>query len=165
MILKVYDKSEGCSLICEVNDVNDFAIRKYDKSWVLDVDYFDEGIEQDMSDSMILCKASGDDAWKDLLITRLDEGHFDVMTSSDMLKKISEDLAESFKAEHEKYLEEHAELRCTYLIRDDTGVIEWGGEGFKEAREQLSLIQKSHPYAFFRLWKYNRIKKYYMVMR
>lgn len=165
MILKVYNKNEGCSLICEAKDVNDFSITKHDESWVLNIEYFDESIEQDVRDCMVLCEASGNDAWKDLLITKLDEGHFDVMSSSDMLGKISEDLAESFKAEHEKYLEEHAELRCSYLIRDDTGVIEWGGEGLKEAQEQLSLIQKSQPYAFFRLWKYNRIKKCYMVMR
>lgn len=165
MILKVYDKNEGCSLICEAKDVTDFSIRKHDESWVLDLEYFDESIEQDIRDCMILCEASGDDAWKDLLITKFDEGHFDVMSSSDMLSKISEDLAESFRAAHEKYLEEHAELRCTYLIKDNCGVIEWGGEGLKEALSAIEHIRKSQPYAFFSLWKYNRTKKCYTVMR
>lgn len=61
--------------IVRCENVEDFAIRDdHCGNWVLDITYFDDDIEQDIRDCMILCEASDENPWTDLiLITEKDE--------------------------------------------------------------------------------------------
>lgn len=73
--------------IVRCENVEDFAIRDdHYGNWVLDITYFDDDIEQDISDCMILCEASDGNPWTDLiLITEKDE-LLEIRASEEVIK-------------------------------------------------------------------------------
>ena len=48
------------------------GVHKTERYWILGINYFDEDIEQDIRDSMILCEASSD-KWMDDLTVQWNE--------------------------------------------------------------------------------------------
>lgn len=44
------------------------GVHKTERYWILGINYFDEDIEQDIRDSMILCEASSDKWMDDLTV-------------------------------------------------------------------------------------------------
>ena len=66
MKVQVYDRITYdliTSAVCE-----EYKIYKAGDDWCIGIDYFDEGIEQDCSDAMILTKADHDAPEDDLII-------------------------------------------------------------------------------------------------
>lgn len=61
-------------LLVTASNVIEWSIHKNTKSsqWILNIMYFDEGIEQDIRDAMELCAASSD-KWKDDLTVQWSE--------------------------------------------------------------------------------------------
>ena len=59
-------------LLLTASNVIEWQIYKVDTRWVLGITYFDEGIEQDIRDSMTLREASSD-KWKDDLTVQWSE--------------------------------------------------------------------------------------------
>ena len=61
-------------LLVTASNVIEWSIHKDTKSsqWILNIMYFDEGIEQDNRDAMALCTASSD-KWKDDLTVQWSE--------------------------------------------------------------------------------------------
>ena len=51
-------------LLLTASNVIEWVIYKVDSRWGAGITYFDEGIEQEIRDTMILCEASSD-KWKD----------------------------------------------------------------------------------------------------
>lgn len=76
--------------IAKAENVEDFAVRddRYG-NWVLDITYFDDDIEQDISDSMILCEASDENPWTDLIMITENEEHMEIRASDNMIKLLS----------------------------------------------------------------------------
>lgn len=90
MTLTFY-KALTFELIVKAVNVEDFALRDdHYGNWVLDITYFDDDIEQDISDSMILCDASDENPWTDLITIKEDEESMEIRASEDIMKKISE---------------------------------------------------------------------------
>lgn len=76
--------------IVKAENVEDFAVRNdHDGNWVLDITYFDDDIEQDISDSMILCDASDENPWTDLIMIAENEEHMEIRASDNMIKLLS----------------------------------------------------------------------------
>lgn len=76
--------------IVRCENVEDFTIRDdHYGNWVLDITYFDDDIEQDISDSMILCKASDENPWTDLILFTEDDERLEIRASEDNIKKLS----------------------------------------------------------------------------
>lgn len=76
--------------IVRCENVEDFAIRDdHYGNWVLDITYFDDDIEQDISDSMILCEASDENPWTDLILITEDEERLEIRASEDNIKMLS----------------------------------------------------------------------------
>lgn len=76
--------------IVKAENVEDFAVRDdHYGNWVLDITYFDDGIEQDISDSMILCDASDENPWTDLIMITENEEHMEIKASDNMIKLLS----------------------------------------------------------------------------
>ena len=63
-----------CELLVTASNVIEWSIHKDEKTsqWILNIMYFDEGIEQDNRDAMALCEASSD-KWKDDLTVQWSE--------------------------------------------------------------------------------------------
>lgn len=59
-------------LLLTASNVTEWVIYKVEDHWILGITYFDEDIEQDIRDSMKLCKASSD-KWKDDLTAQWTE--------------------------------------------------------------------------------------------
>ena len=75
--------------IVSYENVEDLAIRDdHDGSWVLDITYFDDDIEQDISDSMILCEVSDENPWTDLILITEKEECLEIRASEDSIKKL-----------------------------------------------------------------------------
>lgn len=76
--------------IVKAENVEDFAVRDdHYGNWVLDITYFDDDIEQDISDSMILCDASDENPWTDLIMIAENEEHMEIKASDNMIKLLS----------------------------------------------------------------------------
>lgn len=76
--------------IVKAENVEDFAVRDdHYGNWVLDITYFDDDIEQDISDSMILCDASDENPWTDLIMITENEEHMEIKASDNMIKMLS----------------------------------------------------------------------------
>lgn len=76
--------------IVKAENVEDFAVRDdHYGNWVLDITYFDDDIEQDISDSMILCDASDENPWTDLIMIAENEEHMEIRASDNMIKLLS----------------------------------------------------------------------------
>lgn len=76
--------------IVKAENVEDFAVRDdHCGNWVLDITYFDDDIEQDISDSMILCDASNENPWTDLIMITENEEHMEIKASDNMIKMLS----------------------------------------------------------------------------
>lgn len=69
MILEVYN-AKTFDRICCCPDVEEFNIYKVDNNWILGIEYFDEAIEQDVTDTMILCKAPTDEAFDEIFVLK-----------------------------------------------------------------------------------------------
>ncbi len=79
--------------IVKAENVEDFAVRDdHNGNWVLDITYFDDDIEQDISDSMILCDASDENPWTDLIMVCENEEHLDIKASEDIIKEFLGDV-------------------------------------------------------------------------
>lgn len=77
--------------IVKAENVENFAVRDdHYGNWVLDITYFDDDIEQDISDSMILCDASDENPWTDLIMIKEDDKHMEIRASEDIMKDLSE---------------------------------------------------------------------------
>lgn len=77
--------------IVKAENVEDFAVRDdHCGNWVLDITYFDDSAEADISDSMILCESSDENPWSDLITIKEDEESMEIRASEDIMKKISE---------------------------------------------------------------------------
>lgn len=100
--------------IVRCENVEDFAIRDdHYGNWVLDITYFDDDIEQDISDSMILCEASDENPWTDLiLITEKDES-LEIRASEDNTKRLSAAVAHRLKCKAGMY--EHFKTNLSSL--------------------------------------------------
>lgn len=76
--------------IARCENVEDFAIRDdHYGNWVLDITWFDDDIEQDISDSMILREASDENPWTDLIMITEKEESLEIRASEDIIKKLS----------------------------------------------------------------------------
>lgn len=76
--------------IVRCENVEDFAVRDdHYGNWLLDITYFDDDIEQDISDSMILCEASDENPWTDLIMIAENEEHLEIKASDNMIKILS----------------------------------------------------------------------------
>lgn len=90
--------------IVRCENVEDFAIRDdHYGNWVLDITYFDDDIEQDISDSMILCELSDENPWTDLILFTEDEEHMEIRASEDNIKMLSAAAAYRLKCRAGKY--------------------------------------------------------------
>lgn len=79
--------------IVKAENVEDFAVRDdHDGNWVLDITYFYDSNEQDISDSMILCDASDENPWTDLIMVCENEEHLDIKASEDIIKEFLGDV-------------------------------------------------------------------------
>lgn len=75
--------------IVRCENVENFAIRDdHYGNWVLDITYFDDDTEQDISDSMILCDASDENPWTDLILITEKEESLEIRASEDIIKKL-----------------------------------------------------------------------------
>lgn len=75
--------------IVRCENVEDFAIRDdHCGNWVLDITCFDDDTEQDISDSMILCEASDENPWTDLILITEKEESLEIRASEDIIKKL-----------------------------------------------------------------------------
>lgn len=90
MTLTFY-KALTFELIVKAENIWDFTVI-YDHfgHWVLNITYFDDDIEQDITDSMLLCEASDKNPWTDLIMIKEDEDSLEIRASEDIIKKISE---------------------------------------------------------------------------
>lgn len=100
--------------IVRCENVEDFAIRDdHYGNWVLDITYFDDDIEPDISDCMILCEASDENPWTDLiLITEKDE-LLEIRASEENIKMLSAAAAYRLKCRTNKY--EHCKAKLNNL--------------------------------------------------
>lgn len=57
-------------MIVEASDVEEYNVFLSENNWILGIDYFDEEAEQDKQDTMILCPATSEDAYDDILIIK-----------------------------------------------------------------------------------------------
>lgn len=77
--------------IVKAENIGDFAVRcdQYG-NWVLDITYFDDDIEQDITDCMLLCEASDNtNPWTDLIMIREDGESMEIRASDNMIKMLS----------------------------------------------------------------------------
>lgn len=73
--------------IVRCENVEDFALRDdHYGNWVLDITYFDDDIEQDINDSMILCEASDENPWTDLIMITEKEELIEIRASEEAIK-------------------------------------------------------------------------------
>ncbi|MBP5433401.1 hypothetical protein [Ruminococcus sp.] len=73
--------------IVKAENVWDFAIRDdHYGNWILDITYYDDGIEQDINDSMILCEASDEHPWTDLIMIKEDDELIEIRASEEAIK-------------------------------------------------------------------------------
>lgn len=76
--------------IVKCENVEDFAVRDdHYGNWVLDITYFDDDIEQDINDSMILCEASDENPWTDLIMIAEKEELIEIRASEEAIEKFS----------------------------------------------------------------------------
>lgn len=86
----IFYKALTFEKIVKAVNVEDFAVRDdHYGNWVLDITYFDDDIEQDISDSMILCDASDENPWTDLIMIKENEEHLEIRASDNMIKMLS----------------------------------------------------------------------------
>lgn len=69
MTLEVYS-AKTFDRICHCPDVEEFNIYKVGDKWVLGIEYFDEAIEQDVTDTMILCEAPTEEAFDEIFVLK-----------------------------------------------------------------------------------------------
>lgn len=77
--------------IVKTENVEDFTVI-YDHcgNWVLDITYFDDDIEQDINDCMLLSEASDNtNPWTDLIMIREDVDSMEIKASDNMIKMLS----------------------------------------------------------------------------
>lgn len=76
--------------IVKVENIWDFGVRDdHYGNWVLDYTYFDDGIEQDISDCMLLCEASDSNPWTDLIMIKEDGESMEIKASDNIIKILS----------------------------------------------------------------------------
>lgn len=86
----IFYKALTFEKIVKAVNVEDFAVRDdHYGNWVLDITYFDDDIERDINDSMILCEASDENPWTDLIMVCENEEHLDIKASDNMIKMLS----------------------------------------------------------------------------
>lgn len=74
--------------IVKTFDVEEYKVFLSEGNWILGIDYFDEGIEQDVEDTMSLCRASSEDAYDDIFIVKSgSSGEPAELFASDKMKK------------------------------------------------------------------------------
>lgn len=79
--------------IVKTFDVEEYKVFLSEGNWILGIDYFDEGIEQDNTDVMALCQASSEDAYDDIFIIKTGRsGEPAELFASDKMKKILTEL-------------------------------------------------------------------------
>lgn len=89
MIITFY-KALTSEKIVRCENVEDLAVRDdHYGNWVLDITYFDDDIEQDINDSMILCEASDGDPWTDLIMITEKDELIEIRASEENIKKLS----------------------------------------------------------------------------
>lgn len=69
MTLEVYS-AKTFKLICKCPDVNEFSIYKSRNNWVLGIEFFDDALEQDSADAMILCEAPTEEAFDEIFVVK-----------------------------------------------------------------------------------------------
>ena len=100
--------------IVKAVNVEDFAVRDdHYGNWVLDITYFNDSIEQDISDSMILCDASDENPWTDLILFTEDDERLEIRASEDNIKMLSAAAAYRLKCRAGKY--EHCKTKLNSL--------------------------------------------------
>ena len=101
--------------IVRCENVEDFAIRDdHYGNWVLDITYFDDDIEQDISDCMILCEASDENPFTDLILITEDEERLEIRASEENIKTFSAAAAFGLKCRTTKYERCKAKLNSLY---------------------------------------------------
>ena len=69
MTLEVYN-AKTFDRICYCPDVNEFSIYKVRNNWVLGIEFFNNALEQDSADAMILCEAPTEEAFDEIFVLK-----------------------------------------------------------------------------------------------
>lgn len=97
MTLTFYKALTGEKIV-RAENIWDFAIRD-DRfgNWILDITYFDDDIEQDITDCMILCEASDEYPWTDLIMIKEYDELIEIRASEENIKMLSAAAADRLK--------------------------------------------------------------------
>lgn len=94
MIIEVYNAHTLEKIVTA--DCEEECISRSEGNWILNITYYDEVAEEDITDSMILTEATSHDALDDLIIIQYTAGHIEIFTN--------EDYSDSLKAARSEFI-------------------------------------------------------------